>query len=69
MKETEQKRLSKSPTPMPILRKGTPVSIYMGAGWEKGTVTDSTKRHYSVRLNRGTSRTKTCFDARNIKLS
>jgi hypothetical protein len=69
MKETEQKRLSKSPTPMPILRKGTPVSIYMGAGWEKGTVTDSTKRHCSVRLNRGTSRTKTCFDARNIKLS
>ena len=69
MKETEQKRRSKSPTPMPILRKGTPVSIYMGAGWEKGTVTDSTKRHCSVRLNRGTSRTKTCFDARNIKLS
>ena len=69
MKETEQKRLSRPPTPMPIFRKGTPVSIYMGAGWEKGTVTDSTKRHCSVRLNRGTSRTKTCFDARNIKLS
>ena len=69
MKETEQQRLSKPPTPMPILRRGTPVSVYMGAGWEKGSVVDSTKRHCSVRLSRGTGRTRTCFDARNIKLS
>lgn len=67
MKESEQERLSRPATPMPIFRRGTPVSIYMGAGWEKGTVTESTKRHCSVRLSRGTNRTRTCFDARNIK--
>ena len=67
MKESEQQRLSKLATPMPIFRRGTPVSVYMGAGWEKGTVTESTKDRCTVRLSRGTNRVRTCFDARNIK--
>lgn len=67
MKETEQQRLSKPATPMPIFRRGTPVSIYMGAGFEKGVVVESTKDRCTVRLNRGASRVRTCFDARNIK--
>ena len=67
MKESEQQRLAKPAHPLPVFRKGTPVSIYMGAGWEKGTVTESTKDRCTVRLSRGASRVRTCFDARNIK--
>ena len=68
MKETEQQRLSKPAQPMPIMRKGTQVSVYMGAGWEKGAVTESRKDMCVVRLNRGNNRTRTCHDARNIKI-
>ena len=67
MKETEQDRLAKPRHPLPTLRKGTAVSIFMGAGWEKGTVTDSTRDRCTVRLGRGAGRSRTCFDARNIK--
>lgn len=67
MKETEQERLAKPPHPLPTLRKGTPVSIFGGGGWEKGTVTDSTRDRCTVRLSRGANRSRTCFDARNIK--
>lgn len=49
------------------LRKGTPVKVFMGAGWEKGTVTDWTKSRVSVRLNRG-NKTVICHDARNLEI-
>ena len=49
------------------LRKGTLVKVFVGAGWEKGTVTEWTKSRVSVRLNRG-SRTVICHDARNLEL-
>ena len=48
------------------LRKGTNVKVYMGAGFEKGTVTDWQKNRVTVRLNRG-NKTVTCYDARNLQ--
>jgi hypothetical protein len=48
------------------LRKGTNVKIYVGSGWEKGTVTDWQKNRVTVRLNRG-NKTVTCYDARNLQ--
>lgn len=49
------------------LRKGTNVKVFMGAGWEKGTVMDWTKSRVTVRLNRG-SKTVVCHDARNLEI-
>ena len=49
------------------LRKGTNVKVFMGAGWEKGTVVEWTKSRTTVRLNRG-SKTVVCHDARNLEI-
>lgn len=49
------------------LRKGANVKVFMGAGWEKGTVTEWTKSRTTVRLNRG-SKTVVCHDARNLEI-
>ena len=49
------------------LRKGTNVKVFMGAGWEKGTVVEWTKSRVTVRLNRG-SKTVVCHDARNLEI-
>ena len=49
------------------LRKGTNVKVFIGAGWEKGTITDWQKNRVSVRLSRG-NRTVTCYDARNLEV-
>ena len=48
------------------LRKGTNVKVFMGAGWEKGTVVQWEKSRVTVRLNRG-SKTVVCHDARNLQ--
>ena len=48
------------------LRKGTNVKVFMGAGWEKGVVTDWQKNRVTVRLNCG-NKTVTCYDARNLQ--
>ena len=48
------------------LRKGTSVKVFMGAGWEKGTVVQWEKSRVTVRLNRG-SKTVVCHDARNLQ--
>ena len=50
------------------LRKGSPVKVYVGSGWEKGTVTSWQKDRVTVRLNRG-NKTVTCYDARNLEHS
>ena len=49
------------------LRKGTSVKVFMGAGWEKGAVTEWTKTRVTVRLARG-NRTTVCHDARNLEI-
>jgi len=48
------------------LRKGTNVKVFMGAGWEKGTVVQWEKSRVTVRLNRG-NKTVVCHDARNLQ--
>ena len=48
------------------LRKGTQVKVYVGSGWEKGTVTDWQKNRVAVRLNRG-NKSVVCYDARNLQ--
>lgn len=50
------------------LRIGTPVKVFMGAGWEKGTVVNWSTDRVSVKLNRG-NKTTVCHDARNLEVS
>ena len=64
--EREQARLQMPAHPMPAFPVGTPVSVFMGAGWKKGRVTSRTRTHVSVRLDRE-NRSTNCSDARNIK--
>lgn len=49
------------------LRRGTSVKVYMGAGWEKGTVVQWEKSRCTVRLNRG-NKTVVCHDSRNLEV-
>jgi len=49
------------------LRKGTTVKVYMGAGWEKGSVVQWEKSRVTVRLARGGKNT-VCHDARNLEV-
>ena len=49
------------------LRKGTNVKVFMGAGWEKGSVLDWSKSRVTVRLHRG-NRNTVCHDARNLEV-
>ena len=60
-------RMSRPATPMTILRKGTEVKAYMGAGWTKGTVVESTKQYCTVYLAQG-RRQVTVRDQRNLIL-
>ena len=52
--------------PLPILRKGTVVKVFRGAGWSKGSVIDSKKDRCVVRLYQG-DKTVTVYDRRSIK--
>lgn len=63
MKDPE--RLAKPAHPLPIYPRFKEVKVYMGAGWEKGSVMDSSRNHCTVRLGRRNA-TTTCRDARNI---
>ena len=49
------------------LRKGTNVKVFMGAGWEKGTVVQWEKSRCTVRLNRG-NKNVVCHDSRNLEV-
>jgi len=49
------------------LRKGTNVKVFMGAGWEKGTIIEWSKKRCMVRLNRG-NRNVVCYDSRNLEV-
>lgn len=54
------------PLPMRSMRKGTPVRVFMGAGWSKGTVVQWTKDGTTVRLKRE-QRNVVVRDNRNLK--
>lgn len=62
----EVERLLGPSRPMPVFRKGTEVKVYLGAGWAKGKVSDSTRDACSVWLSQQ-RRTTRCHDARNIQ--
>ena len=49
------------------LRKGTNVKVFLGAGWEKGTVVEWSKSRVTVRLSRGNCNV-TCHDSRNLEV-
>ena len=49
------------------LRRGMPVKVYIGAGWEKGTVYEWSSTRVTIKLNRG-NRNVTCYDARNLEI-
>ncbi len=49
------------------LRKGTDVKVFMGAGWEKGSVLDWSQSRVTVRMLRG-NKTTVCHDARNLEV-
>ena len=64
----EGERLSGESCPMTIYRRDTLVQIYLGTGWAKGRVCESTKKHCSVRLLKD-QRLVSCSDNRNLKLA
>ena len=59
-------RMPQPPTPLPVYRKGTPVKVFIGAGWGRGTVEYSDKHRCTVYFKIG-SRRVTVYDARNIQ--
>lgn len=63
---SEHERLSRPRHPLPALRKGSDVQVYVGAGWAKGLVTFSCRDRCTVWLSQARRQT-TCSDARNIK--
>jgi hypothetical protein len=67
-KERDSVRMARQPTPMPIIGRGQPVDVYMGAGWSKGVVENSTRESCSVQLKRENKST-VVRDARNIRRS
>lgn len=50
------------------LRKGTVVKVFMGAGWEKGTVVEWSIERVTVKLARG-NRSTVCYDSRNLEVT
>lgn len=53
-------------TPLPVFRQRSEVQVYIGAGWAKGTVTESSRNRCAVHLG-GQQRTVVVSDARNIR--
>lgn len=63
---SEGQRLAGRSHPMPALRRNAPVQVFMGAGWQKGTVQESTRDRCTVWLGQA-QRNTTIYDARNIR--
>lgn len=55
-----------SPQPLPVYRKRSEVQVFIGAGWAKGTVTESSRNRCAVHL-KAQQRTVVVSDARNIR--
>jgi len=60
--------MEQSPQPLPVFRKGTSVKVFMGAGWQAASVTNSSRKRCEVKLKQG-NKTVNVFDRRNIKPS
>ena len=58
--------MQQEPLPMRSMRKFTPVKVYCGGGWKKGSVVEWTKDGVTVHLKRE-QKTVVCRDNRNIK--
>jgi len=65
MAASELERLSGPVHPLPVLRRGSEVKVYTGAGWAKGKVNNSTRDCCTVYMTQQ-RRTTRCHDARNI---
>jgi hypothetical protein len=59
-------RMQQAPTPLPVFRRGTPVEVFIGAGWGKGSVEQSDRNRCVVFLKIGQRRV-VCYDARNVR--
>lgn len=46
------------------IRRGEAVKVFMGAGWQKGTLVDKLRDSVTVKLK---DRTVRCFDPRNVR--
>ena len=66
MAKSEQERLSGPIKPLPVFPRGTVVKVYIGAGWGKGTVQESSRDSCTIWLSQQ-RRTTRCHDARNIQ--
>ena len=64
----DHERLNRPAFPMPVLRRGTKVQVYLGAGWSTGSVLKSKQDSCQVTLTMG-NRTITVFDARSIRVA
>ena len=58
--------MQRAPHPLPVIGRGQAVQVFMGAGWSKGTVQESSRDRCSVRLGRE-QKTTVVRDARNIR--
>ena len=58
--------MQQDPLPMRVMRKQTSVKVFMGAGWDKGTVVEWRASGITVYLPRK-KKTVTVRDNRNIK--
>ncbi|MGA1012788.1 hypothetical protein [Vulcanococcus sp.] len=59
-------RLSGKPTPLKLMARGQGVDVYLGAGWAKGVVQESTTERCVVWMTQG-QRCITVYDKRNIR--
>lgn len=69
-KPSVQKKINRMYGPIKFqdaLRKGSNVKVFVGAGWEKGTVLEWSKDRVAIKAARG-GRTITCYDARNLEV-
>jgi hypothetical protein len=59
--------MAQDPLPMRVMRKGTRVKVFCGAGWDKGKVVEWKSSGITVYLDRR-KKTVCCRDNRNIKI-
>lgn len=53
-----------TPSSWSDLRTGQQVKVFMGAGWQKGTIQSRDRESAVVRLDRRSTR---CYDLRNLQ--
>ena len=64
--DREQARLQRNPADFSHVRSGQRVRVFMGAGWQKGVMTERGRgRYVSIKLD-GQRRAVAVWDARNV---